>query len=203
MKRFIAGFICGALLFSGVSVFAATKSPLVGKRVDGVASVIVNGKRIEKEAAVIEGTSYLPVRALTEAIGGKIISAKSGEIQLATTTTTQGVVTNPEDYARQDAEEARRLEEEWKREADLMNIEREIKVSQSALERLQDRLKSLNEEIENGQDLVDVGGVIPFKESDVYKQLIEEVEKVKAEIEQIEAEIAELEQRKAALEAQQ
>jgi len=50
MKKFIAGFICGALLFSGVSVFAATKSPMIGKRVDGVASVIVNGKKLEKDA---------------------------------------------------------------------------------------------------------------------------------------------------------
>lgn len=204
MKKFIAGFICGALLFSGVSVFAATKSPMIGKRVDGVASVIVNGKKLEKDAILIEGTSYLPVRAMTEAIGGKIISANGGEIQLATTTTTsQEVITDPEEFAKRGAEEARRQEEAAARQAEIRNLQEAIKTKQTLLDLKKKRLDELNNEIENGQDLVDVGGVIPFKESDVYRQLIEEVEKVQAEIEQIEAEIAELEQRKSALEAQQ
>lgn len=67
MKKFISGFIVGALLFSMVSVFAAVS--YVAKPADF--KVIVNGKEFVSDppALEVEGRTYLPLRAMGEALG--------------------------------------------------------------------------------------------------------------------------------------
>lgn len=66
MKKFIAGFIIGAMLFGALGVFAATyvAQPATFK-------VLVNGKEFVSEppALVVEGKTYLPLRAIGDAIG--------------------------------------------------------------------------------------------------------------------------------------
>jgi len=85
MKKFVSGVLCGALLFAGVSVSAdAIKSAIVGKKVDGVIAVSVNGKAVEKDAITIEGVSYVPTRALTEAMGGRVSGVTKERIDLVT-----------------------------------------------------------------------------------------------------------------------
>ncbi len=89
MKKFISGFVIGALLFGTIPVFADTINNLVGKKVDGVYTVQTSdGKKIA-DAAVINGSTYAPVRAVAEATGttltveGKVITL--GETEVSTT----------------------------------------------------------------------------------------------------------------------
>jgi hypothetical protein len=63
----ISGLVVGALIFGGVPTFAAVKS-IIGAKVTGVYSVEQNGKKIA-DAAVINGSTYAPVRAIAEATG--------------------------------------------------------------------------------------------------------------------------------------
>lgn len=69
MKRWSSvGLIIAWIALSTISVFAETEE-IVGKKIEGVFKVKVNGKTLEKEAIVVEGTSYLPVRAVAESLG--------------------------------------------------------------------------------------------------------------------------------------
>lgn len=63
----ISGLVVGALIFGGVPTFAAVKS-IIGAKVTGVYSIEQNGKKIA-DAAVINGSTYAPVRAIAEATG--------------------------------------------------------------------------------------------------------------------------------------
>lgn len=63
----LSGLIVGALIFGGVPTFAAVKS-IVGAKVTGVYSIEQSGKKIA-DAAVINGSTYAPVRAIAEATG--------------------------------------------------------------------------------------------------------------------------------------
>lgn len=89
MKKFALGIIVGALLFGAMPAFADTVSNLLGKKVEGVYAVqTADGKKIA-DAAVINGSTYAPVRAVAEATGinltveGKVIILSDNE---ATTT---------------------------------------------------------------------------------------------------------------------
>ncbi|MCL1855699.1 MAG: copper amine oxidase N-terminal domain-containing protein [Clostridia bacterium] len=69
MKRFLCGFLAGALLFSAVGAMAAAY--------DATAAgfkVFVNGKEFHSDppAVVIEGRTFLPMRAMGDALGVKV-----------------------------------------------------------------------------------------------------------------------------------
>lgn len=85
MKKFIVGFLLGLLLSFSFSVYAEVQS-LIGRTVQGMFPVKVNGVKLEKQAIVIDGTSYLPVRTLGESLGFDVyFDEKSGiELKLKT-----------------------------------------------------------------------------------------------------------------------
>lgn len=66
MKRFIGGFLSGALLFGAISAFAVT---YVANPVDF--KVLVNGEEFVSDppALEVEGRTYLPLRAMGDALG--------------------------------------------------------------------------------------------------------------------------------------
>ncbi|WP_334077460.1 hypothetical protein [Paenibacillus sanfengchensis] len=64
----VSGLVVGALLFGGVPTFAAAVKSIMGAKVTGVYAVEQDGKMIA-EAAVINGSTYAPVRAIAEATG--------------------------------------------------------------------------------------------------------------------------------------
>lgn len=82
MKKFITGFIAGALMFSAIPVFA---NSLIGSRVEGLYSIQKNDKKIA-DAIVVNGSTYAPVRAIANATGvniaveGKVIILNSKEV---------------------------------------------------------------------------------------------------------------------------
>lgn len=70
MKKFVSGVIVGALLFGGASVFADSVS-LIGQKVQGLFTVEKGGAKVA-DAIIINGSAYVPVRALSEATGTKL-----------------------------------------------------------------------------------------------------------------------------------
>lgn len=67
MKKFISGVVVGVLLFAGASAFADGVS-IFGKKVSGVYTIEKDGKKIA-DAGIIDGSAYVPVRAISEAAG--------------------------------------------------------------------------------------------------------------------------------------
>lgn len=64
----LSGLLAGALIFGGGSALAAVKS-LVGSKVTGVYTVNkADGTKVA-DGAVINGSAYVPVRAVSEAVG--------------------------------------------------------------------------------------------------------------------------------------
>lgn len=69
MKKFVLGLIVGVAVTASSSAFADDiVQSIVGKKVDGEFPVKIAGKSLETQAATVEGTSYLPVRAIGEAL---------------------------------------------------------------------------------------------------------------------------------------
>jgi Phr family secreted Rap phosphatase inhibitor len=69
MKKFVMGIVVGAVLSFGVSSYADEISQLIGKQVDNEYPVVLNGQKLENVAPSIEGTSYAPVREISEKLG--------------------------------------------------------------------------------------------------------------------------------------
>ena len=80
MKKFFMGLIVGALLMFSSQIYAAT-SKLVGNEVDNVMDVTLQDKSIG-QAAVIDSTSYLPVRSLADGLNLKV-ELSDGKIKLS------------------------------------------------------------------------------------------------------------------------
>lgn len=69
---FVGAFILGAFVMAaGEDVSAKVKS-LVGQKVAGEYKVVVNGTELEQKGAIIAGTTNIPVRAVSEALGADL-----------------------------------------------------------------------------------------------------------------------------------
>jgi hypothetical protein len=68
MKKYVVGFLAGVLLTFSMSAYADDIKNLVGQKVQGTVAVKVNGAQVA-DGVIIKGTSYAPVRSLTEAAG--------------------------------------------------------------------------------------------------------------------------------------
>lgn len=68
MKKYIAGFLAGALFTIAGAAFADDIQSLIGKKIQGEAVVELNGQALDT-AIIVDGKSYAPVRAIGEAAG--------------------------------------------------------------------------------------------------------------------------------------
>ncbi|GCL71805.1 hypothetical protein PN4B1_17100 [Paenibacillus naphthalenovorans] len=68
MRKYLIGALVGAALALSFNVSAAVES-LIGKSVQGEFVVKLNGNELPNKAAVVDGSSYLPVRAIGESLG--------------------------------------------------------------------------------------------------------------------------------------
>jgi hypothetical protein len=87
VKRFVVGLIVGMLLMTGI----ATASQIIGQHMDY--KIVINGqqKQLDKLPVVIDGSTYLPVRALAQLLGYTVdFDAGTGNITL-----TNQVVSQP------------------------------------------------------------------------------------------------------------
>lgn len=86
MRKYVIGILIGLTLSFAVGAHAEVVS-MIGKTVDGMFKVTADGKPLEKEAIVIEGTTYLPVRSFGESIGYTVtFDADLGVIMTKTVT---------------------------------------------------------------------------------------------------------------------
>lgn len=69
MKKYVIGGIAGFLLATTLSAHAEEITSLIGKTIQGSFPFQIEGKTLATPAIVVDGTSYLPVRALGEATG--------------------------------------------------------------------------------------------------------------------------------------
>lgn len=87
----IGGVLIGFVLATSTSAFADTVKSLIGKKVTGEYSVIVNGEKLSDKGAIIDGKANVPVRGISEALGADIkVSGKT-----ITVTTNSDEVSSP------------------------------------------------------------------------------------------------------------
>ena len=79
MKRFthkvayIAGGIVIGIVFStSAGAFADQVKSLVGKKVTGEYTIVVDGKKLSDKGAIIDSKANVPARALSEALGANV-----------------------------------------------------------------------------------------------------------------------------------
>lgn len=83
MKKIVyTSLICLLLLGSLTAVASAATNTLIGKKVQAVLAVTVDGKAV-KDAVVIDGVTYAPVRSFSEAAGYSL-DIKGGAVNLTT-----------------------------------------------------------------------------------------------------------------------
>lgn len=68
MKKYLIGAVAGFLLSLSVTAYADDISSAVGKVVGGETTVKVDGTQLSKKALIVDGTAYLPVRAIADAV---------------------------------------------------------------------------------------------------------------------------------------
>lgn len=111
MKKFVVGVIVGALLAFSPQVYSAAVD-MVGKKVDGELEVKLNGKSIGK-AAVIEGKSLLPVRAIVDGMGLDVKVEK------------KEVIITSNDKSNEIADEVKKQIDEIKAKEEIENLKKE------------------------------------------------------------------------------
>lgn len=100
------GGIAGFLLATTLSAHAEEITSLIGKTIQGAFPFQIEGKTLATPAIVVDGTSYLPVRALGEATGYDVsfdadlgISLKKKEVQPTPPSPTPSPSATPEPQA--------------------------------------------------------------------------------------------------------
>jgi len=69
MKKYLIGFMAGIIATAAGTAYADdVVESIIGKKIEGQFPVKVAGKSLATQAAVVDGTSYLPVRAIGEAL---------------------------------------------------------------------------------------------------------------------------------------
>ncbi|OPG98614.1 copper amine oxidase [Chryseobacterium mucoviscidosis] len=72
------GILIGVVLSTAGGAFADTVKSMVGKKVTGEYTVIVDGKKLSDKGAVIDSRANVPARALSDALGADVqVSGKT------------------------------------------------------------------------------------------------------------------------------
>lgn len=65
----IGGIVIGAMVATTGSALAEQVKSMIGKKVTGELSIVVNGKALQDKGAVIDGKTNVPVRSFSQALG--------------------------------------------------------------------------------------------------------------------------------------
>lgn len=85
------GIIIGVVFSTSAGAFADTVKSMVGKKVMGEYTVVVDGKKLSDKGAVIDSRANVPARALSEALGADVsVSGKTITITSQTEESTAG-----------------------------------------------------------------------------------------------------------------
>ncbi|MBP1999763.1 hypothetical protein J2Z69_000782 [Paenibacillus shirakamiensis] len=96
MKKWVyllSGVLIGAIVATSGDAFAAQVKSLIGQKVSGELKVVVNGKELASNGAVINGVTNAPIRALSDALGANL-QLEGKVINITTDMKTNDVVVN-------------------------------------------------------------------------------------------------------------
>ncbi|MEK3776614.1 copper amine oxidase [Paenibacillus sp. FSL K6-4396] len=98
MKKiaYIAGGIIIGIVFSTTAgAFADSVKSMVGKKVTGEYSIVVNGKNLSDKGAVIDSRANVPARALSEALGADVeVTGRTITITSGDSTSNEGITSS-------------------------------------------------------------------------------------------------------------
>lgn len=133
MKKFITGIVVGALLFGAVPAFANSVKSLIGTKVTGIYTVEQDGKKLT-DGVVINGSAYVPVRAIAEATGtGLTVEGKTIILEGKSKMPQQTVINN--------TKKDRLIEDLKSREAHAARYKEVIKQTEDEIAETQDKAK--------------------------------------------------------------
>lgn len=108
MKRFAhkvayiaGGIIIGIVFSTSAGAFADAVKSMVGKKVTGEYTIVVDGKKLLEKGAVIDSKANVPARALSEALGadvtvsGKTITITSSSEEITNTGSAEANINTP------------------------------------------------------------------------------------------------------------
>ncbi|WP_431785752.1 stalk domain-containing protein [Paenibacillus lactis] len=92
----VGGMLIGFVLATSTGAFAESVKSLIGKKVTGEYTVIVNGEKIADKGAIIDGRANVPVRGISEALEADIkVSGKTITVTTSESETTDISPTKP------------------------------------------------------------------------------------------------------------
>lgn len=190
MKKITLIAAASLLLIGGAVAYAAGNS-IVGKKVDKAVTLTVDGKELKTDAIIIDGVTYAPIRAVSDAYNSKV-AYKKDRVDI----TTANVTDKKGEETLQNRTNAN----------DVQNIEKDIKTKKGYIESNQARIKKNSESIEFNKKqyselLVYKESGLKFEDTETYKYLNAENERMEKDNANLEKEIAELERQKAGLSA--
>lgn len=190
MKKwaYITGaFLLGVVVASSAGTVSAQVKSLIGKKVTGELSVVVNGQKLQDKGAVIDGKTNAPVRALADSLGAELkVEGNTIYISSDDTGVSQPNADDSNQYSRMTKQQ---LEEKKK------TLEEQEKIINKGKQELLDAIEETKNKISSATDsnLIKLGEETIAK----YKKEIEifsdpELEKVLSELKLVEAALADL-----------
>ena len=183
MKKYLhvfAGFLAGIIFASAITTYAAAND-LIGKKVVSEVKIVFNDSEIEERGAVIEGTSFLPVRTIANLFGikidyrnGVVYLESTDQLMLEQSTHDQPTQIQPEQTG---ADSSYASEYEWMDEFTYDGYKR-------AYVRLSEKIEEAQKTLDEYRKLLDEN---PDNQS--FKQTVETLQKNIAEMEAQKAEI--------------
>jgi len=153
--HFLLGTIAGIVLATTISVSADDlKSILVGKKVEKTIPVKLNGRKLSKDGIIVDGSTYVPLRAASQDLGLKI-DLKNNEVVLSS---------KGSDKVIQADEEAKKWENDMVKRAFLANAPSKINGLKTVIDglkkendQLQILIDQLKKNIEQQQSMIEKG----------------------------------------------
>ena len=185
-KIIVVGALSLTFLASSVVVYGATSSSLIGAKVQGIFSVKVNGAKIS-DAVAINGLTYVPLRSLTESIGGtvqvegKTVSVVTAEQSVDVGLDERSIILKGRVYG----------------------FETDISTRQKNITYLNEEIASIelaNSKIEVSPIYKDYG--IVYRDTQLYKDSAAKIADLQAQVNVLNAEITDLQAKKAVVEAE-
>lgn len=100
----VGGILIGFVLATSTGAFADSVKTLIGKKVTGEYTVIVNGEKLADKGAIIDGRANVPVRGISEAleadikVTGKTITVTTAESETSNVPTPNSNSTSGNKY---------------------------------------------------------------------------------------------------------